>query len=93
VLRLETVRHAVKLELIASRAGWLKRLWTGRAGIWLGTPALTTRGMRQPEMQQVAGFIAEVLVDVEDADRQVRVAGKVREMGVTFPLYRERLLP
>ncbi len=49
--------------------------------------------MRQPEMQQVAGFIAKVLADVEDADGQARVAGKVREMGVTFPLYRERLLP
>ena len=34
--------------------------------------------MRRPEMQQVAGFIAEVLADVEDADRQSRVADTVR---------------
>jgi glycine hydroxymethyltransferase len=63
------------------------------SGIRLGTPALTTRGMREAEMRKIAGFIAEVLADVEDAGRQARVAGRVRELTATFPLYRERLLP
>jgi glycine/serine hydroxymethyltransferase len=41
----------------------------------------------------VAGLIADVLADVEDANRQARVAGQVRELTAAFPLYQERLLP
>jgi len=65
---------------------------TVTSGIRLGTPALTTRGMREAEMRQVAGLIADVLADVEDANRQARVAGQVRELTTAFPLYPERLL-
>jgi glycine hydroxymethyltransferase len=61
------------------------------SGIRLGTPALTTRGMREAEMRTVAALIAEVLAHVEDAERQARVAGKVRELCSAFPLYPERL--
>ena len=61
------------------------------SGIRLGSPALTTRGMREAEMRTVAALIAEVLADVEDAGRQARVAGKVRELCAAFPLYPERL--
>ena len=61
------------------------------SGIRLGTPALTTRGMREAEMRTVAALIAEVLADVENAENQARVAGKVRELCRSFPLYAERL--
>jgi glycine hydroxymethyltransferase len=66
---------------------------TVTSGIRLGTPALTTRGMREGEMREVAALIAEVLADVEDPGRQSRVGRRVRELCAQFPLYRERLAP
>jgi glycine hydroxymethyltransferase len=63
------------------------------SGIRVGTPALTTRGMRETEMRLVAALMAEVLADVENANRQASVAARVRELCASFPLYRERLTP
>jgi glycine hydroxymethyltransferase len=57
------------------------------SGIRLGTPALTTRGMKEPEMEQVGDFIAEVLRAPEDAGVHEGVRGKVRELCERFPLY------
>jgi glycine hydroxymethyltransferase len=55
------------------------------SGIRLGTPALTTRGMREPEMRAIAGWIGEVLSHPDDAGVQTRVRGQVRELGLQFP--------
>ena len=55
------------------------------SGIRLGTPALTTRGMREPEMRAVAAWIGEVLHSPEDKTVQERVRGRVRELGQQFP--------
>ena len=63
------------------------------SGIRVGTPALTTRGMREAEMRLVAALMAEVLAEVEDVNRQASVAARVRELCASFPLYRERLTP
>lgn len=60
------------------------------SGIRIGTPAVTTRGMQEEEMRLIGQFVAEVLQDVGDEDRQRRVRGKVRELCQQFPLYPER---
>jgi glycine hydroxymethyltransferase len=61
------------------------------SGIRIGTPAVTTRGMREDEMRQIADLIAHVLKDVEGAATQARVVAQVKELCASFPLYREQL--
>ncbi len=57
------------------------------SGIRIGTPALTTRGMKEPEMELVGDFIAEVLRAPGDAKVHEGVRGRVRELCERFPLY------
>ncbi len=55
------------------------------SGIRIGTPALTTRGMKEAEMRRIAGWIAEVLTHPDDAGVRQRVHGQVRELCAQFP--------
>ncbi len=59
-------------------------------GIRLGTPAITTRGMREPDMERIALWIAEVLLHMGDAEREKRIRGEVAEFATQFPLYLRR---
>jgi glycine hydroxymethyltransferase len=61
------------------------------SGIRIGTPALTTRGMKEAEMATVGGLIVEALDNPSDEAVLARVAGKVQEMARSFPLYASRL--
>jgi glycine hydroxymethyltransferase len=59
------------------------------SGLRIGTPALTTRGMKEPEMQQIAGWVAEVLEAPADEDRIAGVRRRVLDLCAAFPLYPE----
>ena len=59
------------------------------SGIRVGTPAITSRGMREPEMDRIAEFIARVLASPEDATALGRVKVEVEALCRKFPLYPE----
>jgi glycine hydroxymethyltransferase len=60
-------------------------------GIRVGSPAVTTRGMREPEMAQIARWMAEVLAHASDAAVQARVRGEVAALAARFPMYPRRM--
>ncbi|OQC73903.1 MAG: Serine hydroxymethyltransferase [Deltaproteobacteria bacterium ADurb.Bin002] len=61
------------------------------SGIRIGTPALTTRGMKENEMRLIASLIAEVIHHINDEQKIQAVAGKVKTLCDQFPLYARRI--
>ena len=57
------------------------------SGVRIGTPALTTRGMKEAEMGVIAGWIAEALEGRNDPAKLQKIRGQVLEMAERFPLY------
>src|SRR5262249_46138236 len=60
------------------------------SGIRIGTPALTTRGMKEAEMRQIGRWIAEALLHPNDTAVSTTVRQQVLELAEAFPLYAER---
>jgi glycine hydroxymethyltransferase len=60
-------------------------------GIRVGSPAVTTRGMREPEMAKIAAWITDVLTHMGDSATEQRVRGEVAAVAARFPLYASRL--
>jgi glycine hydroxymethyltransferase len=60
-------------------------------GIRLGSPSVTTRGMHEPEMEQIAGWIADILTSLGNAEIEQRVRKQVAELAARFPIYEARL--
>jgi glycine hydroxymethyltransferase len=61
------------------------------SGIRLGTPALTTRGMKEPEMKRIGEIIAAIIHEPESEEVKNRVRGEVAEITSRFPMYPGRL--
>ncbi len=59
------------------------------SGIRLGTPALTTRGMKEKEMELVADMIHEALMNFKDETKLLEIRSQVKELTAKFPLYPE----
>ena len=57
------------------------------SGLRFGTPALTTRGMKESEMKEIARMIAKVIENPNDNEIKLRVRGEVEELCKRFPIY------
>ena len=62
------------------------------SGIRVGTPAVTSRGMKEPEMKEVAALISDALDHSTDDAALGAIRGRVRTLCARFPLYRSRLV-
>jgi glycine hydroxymethyltransferase len=60
------------------------------SGIRMGTPAITTRGMCEADMEKIAAWIAEVLMHLGDGEIETRVRGEIAVFTSQFPLYAGR---
>jgi glycine hydroxymethyltransferase len=59
------------------------------SGIRLGTPALTTRGMKEAEMKQIAQWIDQAITNHDDEAKLAMIRSEVKELSLRFPLYSE----
>lgn len=61
------------------------------SGIRVGTPAATTHGLKETEMTEVAGFIADAIANMGDEQKLLQIKSSVNALMKRFPLYADRL--
>jgi glycine hydroxymethyltransferase len=61
------------------------------SGVRIGTPAVTTRGMKENEMREIASCIVEVIKNITDEKKIQAVARKIKSICAQFPLYQQRI--
>jgi glycine hydroxymethyltransferase len=61
------------------------------SGIRIGTPAVTTRGMKEKEMRQIASCVADVIKNINNETKIKTVSEKVKSICAQFPLYQQRI--
>lgn len=57
------------------------------SGIRIGSPAATTRGFKEPECRQIAGWICDIIANIEDERLNERIRGEVADLCRRFPVY------
>jgi glycine hydroxymethyltransferase len=63
------------------------------SGLRIGTPAVTTRGMKEAEMREIGRLIAEVIHAPESEDVRTKIRRGVSDLTARFPLYAKRMKP
>jgi glycine hydroxymethyltransferase len=82
----ETALHSAGITVNKNLIPFDQRKPLDPSGIRLGTPAITTRGLREDGARQIAAWIVEVLAAPDDLDRAQRVAAAVREFLRDYPV-------
>jgi len=83
----ESILDEVNITVNKNMIPYDKRSPLDPSGIRLGTPALTTRGMKESEMKHITSLIVKTLKDIDNKEKKERIKKEVIELSKQFPIY------